>query len=63
MGVPAMTEPEEWLDAKREAAPLLITHQPITYRPYSLWLVAAVVFVATVFGVAVAELAIWWGGR
>ena len=31
--------------------------------PYSLWVVALVVFVAAMFGVIAAELLIWLGGR
>ena len=55
-------ELEEWLDSK-EHIEKLMPRTNITYRPYSLWLVAMVVFVATIFGVVVAELAIWWGGQ
>ena len=51
-------EPEEWLDQRRADLP----RTSYVTRPYSLWLVAAVVFVAAMFGVTVAELLIWLAG-
>lgn len=51
-----MTEPEEWLDQRR-------ARRQAKDEARTLWVLAAVTFVAAMFGVVVAELVIWIGGQ